>query len=96
MLALSGACNQQGKSCICSLSIIDLRCCRERPRLTESDVAMDFAARLGRPILRIPDQEQVSMFDTLVESVASPRTRKLLQEYQHLAQVCYATGRAPS
>ena len=48
---------------------------------------MDFAARLGRPILRVPDQEQVSMFDTLVESVASPRTRKLLQEYQHLAKV---------
>ena len=63
-------------------------CCRERPKLTESDVAMDFAARLGRPILRVPDQEQVSMFDTLVESIASPRTRKLLQEYQHLAKVC--------
>ncbi len=48
---------------------------------------MDFAARLGRPILRVPDQEQVSMFDTLVESVASPRTRKLLKEYQGMAQV---------
>ena len=30
------------------------------------------------------------MFDTLVESVASPRTRKLLQEYQHLAKVWLA------
>ncbi|KAK9867091.1 hypothetical protein WJX84_006946 [Apatococcus fuscideae] len=68
----------------------------ERPKLTESDVAMDFAARLGRPILRVPDQEQVSMFDTLVESVASPRTRKLLQEYQHLAKASSTTSGNPA
>ena len=32
------------------------------------------------------------MFDTLVESVASPRTRKLLQDYQHLAKVGVMIG----
>ena len=45
------------------------------------DAALMVAEQLRRPILRMPDKEELAAMDRLVMEVASPRTKRLLNDY---------------
>ena len=79
---------------------ISLSCCilglyrltaerRAQSRMFESpnDAAMEFAARLGLRPLEPPAPRRASLIDDLVLEYASPRTQRLLKEYDAQSQV---------
>ena len=45
------------------------------------DAALEVAEQLKRPILRMPDKEELAAMDRLVMEVASPRTKRALSDY---------------
>lgn len=46
------------------------------------DAALAVAEQLRRPILRMPDKEELAAMDRLIMEVASPRTKRLLADYR--------------
>lgn len=50
---------------------------------------MEFAERVGRPILRLPSQRERTVLEELVFEVATPRTQRALEEYQQRSEVYY-------
>lgn len=47
------------------------------------DAALKVAEQLKRPILRMPDKEELAAMDRLVMEVASPRTKRTLIDYRN-------------
>lgn len=45
------------------------------------DTALEVAEQLKRPILRMPDKEELAAMDRLIMEVASPRTKRALSDY---------------
>lgn len=41
------------------------------------------AEQLKRPILRMPDKEELAAMDRLIMEVASPRTKRTLTDYRN-------------
>lgn len=66
--------------------------CRQSGAGTRSrrqlDTALLVAEQLKRPILRMPNKEEVAAMDRLISEVASPRTRRLLADYKQEGKVC--------
>ena len=58
------------------------------------DAALAVAEQLKRPILRMPDKEELAAMDRLVMEVASPRTKRLLTDYRNDNKVTFAPDSA--
>ena len=52
------------------------------------DTALLVAEQLKRPILRMPNKEEVAAMDKLIAEVASPRTKRVLADYKQEGKVC--------
>jgi len=52
------------------------------------DSALLVAEQLKRPILRMPNKEEVAAMDKLIAEVASPRTKRVLADYKQEGKVC--------
>lgn len=55
-----------------------------------------FVFACGRPLLRMPSQKETALTDALIMEYASPRTRRLLTDYQKQAQVAVSPIRLAS
>ena len=55
------------------------------------DAALKVAEQLKRPILRMPDKEELAAMDRLIMEVASPRTKRTLTDYRNENKVREAT-----
>lgn len=66
-------------------------CCRQtgagRHGSRQLDAALAVAEQIKRPILRMPNKEEVAALDRLILEVASPRTKRLLQDYKLQSKV---------
>ena len=51
------------------------------------DTALLVAEQLKRPILRMPNKEEVAAMDKLIAEVASPRTKRVLADYKQEGKV---------
>lgn len=60
------------------------------------DAALAVAEHIKRPILRMPNKEEVAAMDRLIEEVASPRTKRLLHDYKQQSRVWLAALGCPA
>lgn len=79
-------------SCCCeSFGYAAYPCCRQtgagRKGSRQLDAALAVAESIKRPILRMPNKEEVAAMDRLIMEVASPRTKRILQDYKQQSKV---------